>query len=383
MKIYVLACLGCLLSAAAASQSCITVNTECDGSYNYCGPYELSRGIYRIPFADGTDVTVTNDHLNHCPRGRIDMLGDDGDDIAAAADGWVRWIEDDNSTQCDCSQNFCLNNYIWIEHPNGEWTKYTHMQYHSVPASVDVGDWVTAGTLLGTEGEVGCASGVHLHFEVAQPVDTNTLVFDPDGGYIDGDWAKNMIPVFCDITNNIFSDGATYTAGDCSLVSCPISINNGLTILGTGDIDVDFSTTTITHSTVYEVGAYGAAEWQATTSITLIPGFVAEASSTFLARIGLCNVTPERLEAETENSENAGGSMVVFPNPSPDGVFNLLMPEEASGARLIIHDVTGKIIFSADDVSGKYSLNLTDRACGVYFMTAELNGNRFTAKLIR
>src|SRR5215212_8719474 len=56
-----------------------------------------SKGVYRIPFENGTQVHVTNDHLKHSPPGRIDMSGREGGGeykIVAAADGTVRFVED-------------------------------------------------------------------------------------------------------------------------------------------------------------------------------------------------------------------------------------------------------------------------------------------------
>ena len=38
-------------------------------------------------------------------------------------------------------------------------------------AGLSVGDSVSAGTFLGCEDDVGCASGTHLHFEVGVPED--------------------------------------------------------------------------------------------------------------------------------------------------------------------------------------------------------------------
>lgn len=331
-----------MLTGGLTAQPCITVDTECDGSTNYCGPYELSNGIYRIPFADGTDVTVTNDHFNHCPRGRIDMVGDNGNTIVAAADGWVRWIEDDNNTQCDCSQTFCLNNYVWLEHPNGEWTKYTHMQYHSVPNSVDVGDWITAGTTLGTEGEVGCASGVHLHFEVAQPVDTNTLVFDPDGGYIDGDWAKNMIPVFCDISGNVFVDGNSYTAFPCGS-SCPATILNSSLSFDTGDYDADIASTSIVSTGTVSVNGYSSVLYQAGSYINLGVGFVAAINADFTARIGGCNDFPQRpgSPAAEIGLPEMDALIEIIPDPADDRATIHINAANADDIRIAIIDMSG------------------------------------------
>jgi hypothetical protein len=89
--------------------------------------------------------------------------------------------------------------------------------------------------------------------------------------------------------------------------------------------------------------------YQAGDYVNLDVGFTAESGTDFTARIGGCNDFPERMQPE--NDEWVFGRLTVFPNPSPDGIFTVLLPVEASGARLVIHDVTGKLIFSGDDVS--------------------------------
>lgn len=90
-----------------------------------------SKGVYRIPYENGTTVKVTNDHKDHKPVGRIDMGGTGGGrpyKIVAAAAGYIRFIVDGFSKQVDSSSGDpCKNNYVWIEHANGEWTKYSHM----------------------------------------------------------------------------------------------------------------------------------------------------------------------------------------------------------------------------------------------------------------
>ena len=101
-----------------------------------CGPafaIDASKGVYRIPYANGTEVKVSNDHIDHSPPGRIDMGGRGGGPyrIVAAADGFVRHVVDGFDDRLDCKGKPVSeqkNNYVWIEHPNGEWTKYTHMQ---------------------------------------------------------------------------------------------------------------------------------------------------------------------------------------------------------------------------------------------------------------
>ena len=120
---------------------------------------DKSKGVYRIPYANGTKVKVTNNHDKHKPKGRIDMHGTSGKPykIVAAADGTVRYIVDNQSKQVDSkSGDPCTNNYVWIEHANGEWTKYSHMTKGSSTnkAKLKVGKFVKAGTYLGDEGKL-------------------------------------------------------------------------------------------------------------------------------------------------------------------------------------------------------------------------------------
>ena len=50
--------------------------------------------------------------------------------IVAAAAGHIRYIVDTNSNWQHpvlTGADDCSNNYVWIEHKNGEWSKYFHM----------------------------------------------------------------------------------------------------------------------------------------------------------------------------------------------------------------------------------------------------------------
>ena len=346
------------IALPAISQVCIPVKDSCGGTTSYCfdcsdsecGPFELSKGIYRIPYVDGTTVRVTNDHFNHCPRGRIDMVGKGGSapyKIAAAADGWIRAIEDDNSIKCDCKITNCRNNYVWIEHPNGEWTKYTHFVKNSV-TDLDhkVGDWITAGTYLGDEGSVGCASGVHEHFEAAQPVDTNTLIFSEYGGYIDEDWAKNVIPVICSITGNVFVENTEYVAGDCE--SCfSGAINNGGTF-NAGAYDVTIAGTSVSTSGNIKFNQYSSGLYQAGSYVRLDPGFEVKNGADFTARIKPCNNSlmqnRDAIVAKTEPGKAPKTDFKIYPNPASAMVTAEWKQEKMKLTRLFITDMTGRTL---------------------------------------
>lgn len=282
--------------------------------------FPVSAATYRIPYADGTQLRVTNDHHQHgggnLPgdgNDRIDMVADmpAPGTVVAAASGTIRAIVDihgnsnglgdgqdingnsgatllngtahsdaaehscrdanedannnqtldpgedlnangtletrvPNSTVIGICQNY--NNYVWIEHPNGEWSKYTHMSTGSVPNSLSVGDTVLVGQPLGIEADIGSASGPpgcmgppstvgcgrHLHHEIALPTNPNDttpfsgpFVSDPSfagGGYSAGGFIQgtNLVPTVCDIANNLYADGTsspgnnTYTANPCT-----------------------------------------------------------------------------------------------------------------------------------------------------------------------
>jgi hypothetical protein len=323
-----------------------------------------SEGIYRIPYADGTSVKVTRNHQTHfiddantILECRIDMKDMSGSDsIVAAADGWIRAIVDNFTLQLDCDTTPNNNNYVWIEHPNGEWTKYTHMltQSTSVTAGLNVDDYVCAGTFLGYEDDIGCASGDHLHFEVARPTDgTNVLQYSFTGGYIDQDVAENIIPVICDISGGVFEDDAFYTAGPCDYNGCS---NNG--VYATQQVNDDVWFVDIVDDFIsagdgvdFYSGSNGV--YQAGDYISLLEGFTAHQGSSFSARIRSCN-NPGWDVSGCDNNRSANESVVVAeesisiqPNPARDITQVLVnLSEFPVNASLQIYNMLGIPVFN-------------------------------------
>jgi hypothetical protein len=392
-----------LLISYAKSQVCISVKDSCSGTTSYCfncsagncGPFELSNGIYRIPFIDGTVVKVSNDHFNHCPRGRIDMFGKDGNGtykVAAAADGWIRAIEDDNSIQCDCKITNCRNNYVWIEHTNGEWTKYTHMVKNSVTSlGHKVGDWVTAGTYLGIEGKVGCASGLHEHFEVAQLINgATTPGIIEYGGYINEDSAKNVIPVICSITGNVFVENAEYVAGPCG--NCSAGLINTATTYNAGGYDAAIAATSISTSGNIVFNQYSSGLYQAGNYVRLDPGFEAKAGSEFTARVKPCNnffaqngsIAVEEIQTAKTVTEN----FRVYPNPASNQVTVEWSSNQEKPARLFLTDVAGHIVMELPSLkkinAGKMQVQFSTRQLkdGTYFVTLISDIKKHVNKLV-
>ncbi|WP_202845459.1 peptidoglycan DD-metalloendopeptidase family protein [Luteimonas saliphila] len=182
-------------------------------------PMEKTAGIYRIPYADGTRVRIGRDHNTHTPKGRYDMNGQGGGTyrIVAAADGYVTHIEDRYSARLDCKDlpdSEKKNNYVWIRGDNDESIKYSHARQGSSTgkAKLKVGQFVTAGTYLGDEGDVGCAGGPHLHVEAAvlRATDPITEV----GGFVrdNAGSKRNRVMRVCGAPGGVFAAGQTLTA---------------------------------------------------------------------------------------------------------------------------------------------------------------------------
>lgn len=92
-----------------------------------------------------------------------DLAVAEGTVILAAGDGVVRYAGTHPS----------YGNYVRLLHQNGDETLYAHMQY----LFVHTGETISAGTVLGTVGETGNATGSHLHFELLH----RGIRYDPSG----------------------------------------------------------------------------------------------------------------------------------------------------------------------------------------------------------
>ncbi len=347
-------------------------------------PLPVAKGVYRLPYTDGTSVRFSNDHTNHpTTLNRVDMTGQGGGPftVVSAGAGWIRIIVENNDTNCpdacgsvnDCNgdgtitvtenivaqttacgaysgpSTFCCerdfesnggncpgagtcqnapNNFVWIEHPNGEWTKYTHMLRGSVGQGTDVngnpgagrfvGEFVAAGTPLGIEGDVGIASGPHVHFEVAFPEyvelsPANIALDDPNSppatindwfsnGFLVGDGVlddvdsdgsddvnrQNRIPFFCQI--GAAEAGDINTAGPCDdLCNSGVLVLSGTISAANSPFYAQASVSVSNADNPLDVEVNSGVSVRAAQLVRLAPGFHAELNSRFSASIGSCD----------------------------------------------------------------------------------------------
>ncbi len=64
---------------------------------------------------------------------------------------------------------------VVIDDGNGYRSIYLHLNL----ATVDKGDIVRAGDMLGYQGSTGAATGCHLHYAIFSPLERATIAFDP------------------------------------------------------------------------------------------------------------------------------------------------------------------------------------------------------------
>jgi Peptidase family M23 len=263
--------------------------------------FEMSRNIYRVPYLSGLDVHITNDHFNHNPPGRYDMSGTGNGSscnsnytIVAAAAGYVRRIVDNHDVHGpDCTENCSdYNNYVWIEHANGEWTKYTHMKKNSVSvnAGLVVGEFVNAGQMLGYECDIGAASGPHLHFEVRHPNDPANVQISALGGFMSD--ADHRIPVFCGQGKNYFEAGDDLTSAACSGCNVAVSLFMSNQTFGANKVYARLVGGAITTSANLTFSSTSSTMLQSATSINFGPGLLITQGAYFNAAIGSCVTTP-------------------------------------------------------------------------------------------
>lgn len=253
-----------------------------------CVAQEISYGTYRLPYTNGVILQVTGDHLTHSPRTRLDLTGEAGMAapyaIVAAASGVVRAVVQTNFIQCNNSSGCSAsNNYVWIQHNNGEWTKYTHFQQNSVVVSV--GQNVVAGQFLGLEGAVGFASGVHLHFEVGVPRRQLLADIDPSGGFLTN--GANRIPLFCGVSGGMIRDGEMHLASPCAGGGCDEDLVVSAGIVRSARAYIASDTVDTAGNSIL-VDTYGSLALLAGNKVTFRPGFRASGNSYVRAAIRPC-----------------------------------------------------------------------------------------------
>jgi autotransporter-associated beta strand protein len=134
------------------------------------GIEDFQGGPYAYDGHNGHDITLPN-------FARMDA----GIPICAAADGIVESVSDGNFDR-NTAQGSQPANLIVINHGNGWKTDYHHLAANTI--TVNVGDVVSAGQLLGLAGSSGSSTDAHLHFGVLHNGADVETRYDPAAYYI-------------------------------------------------------------------------------------------------------------------------------------------------------------------------------------------------------
>jgi murein DD-endopeptidase MepM/ murein hydrolase activator NlpD len=97
-------------------------------------------------------------------RNSIDFIAPQNTPVLAAADGIVTFVQDDSNIGGPYLSYWDYTNFITIEHSNGEYSRYDHLEYQST--KVRVGQKVKSGQEIAKIGMTGYTYIPHLHFQV-------------------------------------------------------------------------------------------------------------------------------------------------------------------------------------------------------------------------
>ncbi|MBK7966154.1 MAG: T9SS type A sorting domain-containing protein [Bacteroidetes bacterium] len=148
---------------------------------------------------------------------------------------------------------------------------------------------------------------------------------------------------------------------------------------------------TVTNNTTYVMNSGSEVVWRAGDSHTLKPGFWAKSGSKFVTVFDFCNVlTAAGSSASKINlSAEAISTVRVQPNPFSSRFDAFVEMKEKGSMKLELFDATGKVILilaEQNDVEeGKYqySIDMSDKAEGMYFILARMGTETKTLKLIK
>ena len=105
--------------------------------------------------------------------------------IIAHSDGIVTWVQKGQKNNKAAKGLLSYGNCVKIQHPNGYYTLYAHLK----SVSVNEGQHVQKGQVIGYMGNTGNSYGAHLHFEVRN---TKDIRINPTP-YIDADLPTPII----------------------------------------------------------------------------------------------------------------------------------------------------------------------------------------------
>lgn len=125
--------------------------------------------VYSLPFQRGTHYRVAQGYqslFSHYGNYAVDFKMPIGTPVLAARGGVVVFVRQSDTTHGIRHKNVGTGNGITIQHSDGTYAHYWHLQHNG--ARVAVGDSVAEGQWIALSGNTGFTAFPHLHFEVTR-----------------------------------------------------------------------------------------------------------------------------------------------------------------------------------------------------------------------
>ena len=138
----------------------------------------LDSYIYDLPFEEGSGHKIVQGYggrFSHLNKAALDFEMPDGTPIHAAREGVIYSFKDDSNEGGPFSKYNRKANYIIIQHNDGSFGCYWHLQKNGVVVKHGK---VNKGQLIGYSGSTGFVLRAHLHFAVKRILnyDMNSFV---------------------------------------------------------------------------------------------------------------------------------------------------------------------------------------------------------------
>ena len=106
----------------------------------------------------------------------------------------------------------------------------------------------------------------------------------------------------------------------------------------------------------------------------------AYAGGTYCSRLS-CGVS--WVEVTSVNSRQSNSKTIkLYPNPSKDGIFNIKLLEDVSKVKIIVADLTGRIILDRAEskLNSNFVVDLSNQPTGIYIINVSSNGTQIASK---
>ena len=126
--------------------------------------------LYRLPFRKGEAFRVdqshggAESHSQPATQYAVDFSMPVGTPVYASREGVVVLLRNDSNKGGLKERYLDEANFIYIQHSDGTIAEYAHLKRGGV--SVDIGQEISVGDMIGYSGNTGYSSGPHLHFNV-------------------------------------------------------------------------------------------------------------------------------------------------------------------------------------------------------------------------